>query len=100
MQPLAVGEKTYQARMRRTSLSIYRQQPRIHYNSTMEIDKFTKNGGRNVSGNQPLRAEESHKDRLGEATIAQKQRSGGSRMIKIHSYEQRWSEQKESQPLG
>lgn len=25
------------------------------------------------------------KDRLGEATIAQKQRSGGSRMIKIHS---------------
>ena len=26
-----------------------------------------------------------HKDRLGEATIAQTQRSGGSRMIKIHS---------------
>ena len=25
------------------------------------------------------------KDRLGEATIAQKQRSGGSRVIKIHS---------------
>ena len=26
-----------------------------------------------------------HKERLGEAAIAQKQRSGGSRMIKIHS---------------
>ena len=33
MQPInGVGEKTYQARMRRTTLSIYRQQPRIHYN--------------------------------------------------------------------
>lgn len=51
----------------------------------MEIDKFTKNGGANVSGNQPHRAEASHKERLGEALIAQKQRSGGSRMIKIHS---------------
>ena len=40
------------------------------------------------------------KDRLGKTAIAQTQRSGGSRMIKIHSYEQRWSEQKESQPLG
>ena len=34
-----VGEKTYQARMRRIALSFYRQQPRIHYNSTMEISK-------------------------------------------------------------
>ena len=34
------------------------------------------------------------------AAIAQQQRCGGSRMIKIRSYEKRWSEQKESQPLG
>ena len=39
MQLLAVGEKTYHARIRRTALSIYRQQPRIRYNSTMEIGK-------------------------------------------------------------
>ena len=39
MQPLAVGEKNYQSRIRRTALSIYRQQPRIRYNSTMEIGK-------------------------------------------------------------
>lgn len=39
MQPLAVGEKTYKARIRRTALSIYRQQPRKRYNSTMEIGK-------------------------------------------------------------
>ena len=42
MQPLAVGEKTYHARIRRTALSINRQQPRIHYNSTMEISKVHK----------------------------------------------------------
>ena len=42
MQPLAVGEKTYQARIRKTALSIYRQQPRILYNSTMEIGKVNK----------------------------------------------------------
>ena len=41
-----------------------------------------------------------NKERLGEAAIAQQQRSGGSRMIKIRSYEKRWREQKESQPLG
>lgn len=85
MQPLAVGEKTYHARIRRTALSIYRQQSRILYNSTMEIGKFTKNESTNDSDNQPRRAEASHKDRLGEATIAQKQWSGGSRVIKIHS---------------
>ena len=39
MQPYDVGEKTYQARIRRTALSIYRQQPRMHYNSTMESIK-------------------------------------------------------------
>ena len=39
MQLLAVGEKTYHARIRRTALSIYRQQSRILYNSTMEIGK-------------------------------------------------------------
>ena len=57
MQPLAVGEKTYQARIRRTALSIYRQQSRILYNSTMEIGKFTKNESTNDSDNQPRRAE-------------------------------------------
>ena len=41
-----------------------------------------------------------NKERLGEAAIAQKQQSGGSRLIKIRSYEKRWREQKESQPLG
>ena len=59
MQPLAVGEKTYQARIRRTALSIYRQQSRILYNSTMEIGKFTKNESTNDSDNQPRRAEAS-----------------------------------------
>ena len=57
MQPLAVGEKTYKARIRRTALSIYRQQPRILYNSTMEIGKFTENESTNDSDNQPRRAE-------------------------------------------
>ena len=85
MQPLAVGEKTFHARIRRTALSIYRQQSRILYNSTMEIGKFTKNESTNDSDNQPRRAEESHKDRLGEAAIAQKPGSGDSRVIKIHS---------------
>ncbi|MGN0488622.1 MAG: hypothetical protein ACI4HO_05130, partial [Ruminococcus sp.] len=59
MQPLAVGEKTYQARIMRTALSIYRQQSRILYNSTMEIGKFTKNESTNDSDNQPRRAEAS-----------------------------------------
>ena len=59
MQPLAVGEKTYHARIRRTALSIYRQQSRILYNSTMEIGKFTKNESTNDSDNQPRRAEAS-----------------------------------------
>lgn len=59
MQPLAVGEKTYKARIRRTALSIYRQQPRIRYNSTMEIGKFTKNESTDDSDNQPRRAEAS-----------------------------------------
>ena len=62
--------------------------------------KFTKNESVKVSDNQPRRAEASHKDRLGEAAIAQQQRRGGSRMIKIRSYEKRWREQKESQPFG
>ena len=51
----------------------------------MKIGKFTKNESTNDSDNQPRRAEESHKEWLGEAAIAQTQRSGGSRMIKIHS---------------
>ena len=59
MQPYDVGEKTYQARIRRTALSIYRQQSRILYNSTMEIGKFTKNESTNDSDNQPRRAEAS-----------------------------------------
>ena len=75
MQPLAVGEKNYQSRIRRTALSIYRQQSRILYNSTMEIGKFTKNESTNDSDNQPRRAEASHKDRLDEAAIAQRNRA-------------------------
>ena len=75
MQPIAVGEKTYHARIRRTALSINRQQPRIHYNSTMEIGKFTENESTNDSDNQPRRAEASHKDRLDEAAIAQRNRA-------------------------
>ena len=75
MQPLAVGEKTYHARIRRTALTIYRQQPLIRYNSTMEIGKFTKNESTNDSDNQPRRAEASHKDRLDEAAIAQRNRA-------------------------
>ena len=51
----------------------------------MEIGKFTENESTNDSDNQPRRAEASQQRRLGEATIAQKQRSGGRRMIKIHS---------------
>ena len=34
------------------------------------------------------------------AAIAQTQRSGGSRMIKIHSYEKRWREQKKVSRLA
>ena len=75
MQPLAAGEKTYQARIGRVALSIYRQQPRIRYNSTMEIGKFTENESTNDSDNQPRRAEASHKDRLDEAAIAQRNRA-------------------------
>ena len=41
-----------------------------------------------------------NKERLGEAAIAQQQRSGGSRMIKIRSAVTGGREQKESQPLG
>ena len=43
IQPYVVGEKTYQARIRRTALSIYRQQPRIHYNRQWKATKVTKN---------------------------------------------------------
>ena len=41
-----------------------------------------------------------NKERLGDAAIAQTQRNGGCRMIKIRCYDLRWSEQKESQPFG
>ena len=51
----------------------------------MEIGKFTKNESTNDSDNQPRRAEESHKEWLGEAAIAQKPWSCGSRVIKIYS---------------
>ena len=51
----------------------------------MEIGKFTKNESTNDIDNQQRRAEASHKDRLGKTAIAQTQRSGSSRMIKIHS---------------
>ena len=88
MQPLAVGEKTYHARIRRTALSINRQQPRIHYNSTMEISKV-------------------HRERK-----YQRQRQsttpGGSEpenwvtgyRLGVIVVQRRWSEQKESQPFG
>ena len=101
MQPYDVGEKTYQARIRRTALSIYRQQPRIHYNSTMELGKVheerkcqSQRQSTTPGGSEPTKTGSE------KAAIAQTQRSGGSRMIKIHSYEKRWREQKESQPLG
>ena len=41
----------------------------------MEIGKFTENESTNDSDNQPLRAEASHKDRLDEAAIAQRNRA-------------------------
>ena len=101
MQPLAVGEKTYQARIRRTALSIYRQQPRIRYNSTMEIGKVhderkyqSQRQSTTPGGIEPTKAGSE------KAAIAQTQRSGCSRMIKIRKNKMRWSEQKESQPFG
>lgn len=101
MQPLAVGEKTYQARIRRTALSIYLQQPRILYNSTMEIGKVheerkcqSQRQSTTPGGIEPTKAGSK------KAAIAQTQRSGGSRMIKILKNKMRWSEQKESQPFG
>ena len=41
----------------------------------MEIGKFTENESTNDSDNQPRRAEASHKDRLDEAAIAQRNRA-------------------------
>ena len=86
MQPLAVGEKTYQARIRRTALSIYRQQPRILYNSTMEIGKVheerkcqSQRQSTTPGGSEPTKTGSE------KAAIAQTQQSCGSRMIKIHS---------------
>ena len=86
MQPLAVGEKTYQARIRRTALSIYRQQPRILYNSTMEIGKVHRERKyqRQRQSTTPGGSEQT-KAGSEKAAIAQTQRSGGSRMIKIRS---------------
>ena len=101
MQPFAVGEKTYQARIRRTALSINQRQPQIRYNSTMGIGKVheerkcqSQRQSTTPGGSEPTKTGSE------KAAIAQTQRSGGSRMIKIHSYEKRWREQKESQPFG
>lgn len=70
----------------RTALSIYRQQPRIRYNSTMEIGKVhderkyqSQRQSTTPGGSEPTKAGSE------KAAIAQTQRSGGSRMIKIHS---------------
>ena len=71
MQPYDVGEKTYQARIRRTHSQSIGNSHEYTIIQQWKSAKFTKSLGINVSGNQPLRAEESHKDRLGEATIAQ-----------------------------
>ena len=82
MQPLAVGEKTYHARIRRTALSIYRQQSRILYNSTMEIGKFTKNESTNDSDNQQRRAE---------ASRQRPARKKGNRQQRGCSLSRKWS---------
>ena len=85
MQPLAVGEKTYHARIRRTALSIYRQQSRILYNSTMEIGKVheerkcqSQRQSTTPGGSEPQRQARWSDNRT-------KQPFGGSRVIKIHS---------------
>ena len=86
MQPLAVGEKTYHARIRRTALSIYRQQPRILYNSTMEIGKVHRERKcqRQRQSTTPGGSEPT-KNGSEKRQSYNKQRSCGSRMIKIHS---------------
>ena len=100
MQPFAVGEKTYQARIRRTALSIYRQQPRIHYNRRWKsVSSLRTEVAKSATINHAGR-KRADKDRLGKTAIAQTQRSGGSRMIKIRSAVPGGGEQKESQPLG
>ena len=70
----------------RTVLSIYRQQPRIRYNSTMKICKVhderkcqSQRQSTTPGGIEPTKAGSE------KAAIAQTQRCGGSRMIKIHS---------------
>lgn len=54
-----VGEKTYQARMRRTALSIYRNSHEHTIIQQWKSTKFIKNGGGKVSYNQLRRAEAS-----------------------------------------
>ena len=100
MQPLAVGEKTYKARIRRTALSIYRQQPRIHYNRQWKSASLRRTKVPTTATINHAGRKRADKDRLGKTAIAQTQRSGGSRMIKIRKNKMRWSEQKESQPFG
>ena len=85
MQPFAVGEKTYQARIRRTALSIYRQQAQNAIiqqwkSASLRRTKVPTTATINHAGRK--RAD---KDRLGKTAIAQTQQSCGSRMIKIHS---------------
>ena len=87
MQPLAVGEKTYQARIRRTALSIFHIGNNHEYaiiqqwkSASLRRTKVPTTATINHAGRK--RAD---KDRLGKTAIAQTQQSGGSRMIKIRS---------------
>ena len=85
MQPYDVGEKTYQARIgEQHSQSIGNSHEyTIIDNGNQQSSRRTEvamSAAINHAGRK-----RAHKDRLGEATIAQTQRSGGSRVIKIHS---------------
>ena len=64
MQPLAVGEKTYQARIGEQHSQSIGNSHEYTIIQQWKSTKFTKNGGGNVSGNQPRWAEANHKERL------------------------------------
>ena len=101
MQPFAVGEKTYQARIRRTALSIYLQQPRILYNSTMEIGKVHRERkyqrqrqSITLGGSEPIKTGSINNNR----TNATKRQQPYEK--DIFRCSRRWRGQKESQPFG
>ena len=85
MQPLAVGEKTYQVRIiEQHSQSIGNN----HEYTIIQQSKATSSRRTEVSMSAAINhagRKRADKDRLGEAAIAQTQLSGGSRVIKIHS---------------